>query len=138
MHENLSRLHPVASSSNRSFGWVFVAAFLAVALWPLATNGAPRHWALVVSGVLVLVTALAPALLTLTHRLWMLLGRLLHIVTSPLLLALMFYAVVTPMGWLMRVFGKVTLRLRFDPRADTYWIKRDPPGPSPDSMNNQF
>lgn len=138
MHENLSRLHPVASSSNRSFGWVFVGAFLIIALWPLMTSSTPRPWALVVSGVLVVVTALAPSLLTVPNRLWMRLGKLLHHVTSPVLLAVMFYAVVTPMGWLMRIFRKDALQLHFDPSADSYWIKRDPPGPAPDSMSNQF
>ena len=54
------------------------------------------------------------------------------------MLAFLFYAVVTPMGALMRVFGKDNLRLRRDDADASYWIKRDPPGPKPDSMNHQF
>ena len=55
-----------------------------------------------------------------------------------IVLAIMFYLVVTPMGLLMRAFTKDNLRLRRDPAAGTYWIKREPPGPRPDSMPRQF
>jgi hypothetical protein len=63
---------------------------------------------------------------------------LLHSIVSPVVLAIMFYGVVTPMGVLMRAFGKDSLRLRRSGFAQSYWIKRDPPGPKPDSLNHQF
>jgi hypothetical protein len=53
-------------------------------------------------------------------------------------LAIMFYGVITPMGALMRIFGKDPMRLRHSGSAESYWIKRDPPGPKPESMSNQF
>jgi hypothetical protein len=58
-------------------------------------------------------------------------------IVSPVVLAFLFYAVVTPMGALMRTFGKDSMRLRRG-GAGSYWIKREPPGPKPDSMSNQF
>ena len=137
-HEDLSRTGLVKASSNRAFGWVFTAVFLIVAVWPLASGGALRWWALVVAGLLMLITLAAPALLTVPNRLWMRFGELLHRVVSPVVLAFLFYVVVTPMGLMMRAFGKDPLRLRRAASQASYWIKRDPPGPEPASMSDQF
>jgi len=137
-HEDLSRIHEVKASSNRSFGWVFTAVFLIIGLWPLLHSGAPRWWSLIVAALFMLITLVAPALLALPNRLWLRFGLLLHRIISPIVLAFLFYVVVTPTGILMRVFGKDTLRLRRDDEHDSYWIKRDPPGPKPDSLNHQF
>jgi hypothetical protein len=63
---------------------------------------------------------------------------LLHRIVSPLVLGVMFFGVVTPMGLVMRALGKDPLRLRFDRDARSYWIDRRPPGPAPDTLNNQF
>lgn len=137
-HEDYSREQQVKASSNRAFGWVFTVVFLTVALWPLVSGGAPRWWSLIVSGLVALATVAAPALLTIPNRLWLRFGMLLHRIVSPVVLAIMFYLVVTPMGLLMQVFGKKTLRLNRDAAVGSYWIKRKPPGPEPDSMSNQF
>lgn len=137
-HEDFSRAQHVKSSSNRAFGWVFVTVFLIIALWPLLSGGSLRRWSLIVSGLVMVATVAAPALLTLPNRLWLRFGLLLNRVVSPVVLAIMFYVVVTPMGLLMRMFAKDSLRRRHDASAESYWIKRDPPGPSPDSMPHQF
>ena len=137
-HEDFSRGQHVKASSNRAFGWVFVIVFLIIALWPLFFGGALRWWSLIVSGLVAVVTMAAPALLTIPNRLWLRFGLLLNRVVSPVVLAIMFYLVVTPMGLLMRVFARKTLHLRRDAAAGSYWIKREPPGPKPDSMSNQF
>ena len=137
-HEDFSRAQHVKSSSNRAFGWVFVTVFLIIALWPLLSGGSLRRWSLIVSGLVMVATVAAPALLTLPNRLWLRFGLLLNRVVSPVVLAIMFYVVVTPMGLLMRMFAKDTLRRRRDAAAESYWIKRDPPGPRPDSMPHQF
>jgi hypothetical protein len=137
-HEDFSRSQPVKASSNRAFGWVFVIVFLIIALRPLTFGGAVRWWSLIVSGLVAVVTLAAPALLTIPNRLWQRFGLLLHRVVSPVVLTIMFYMVVTPLGLLMRAFAKGSLHLRFDPSAESYWIKRDPPGPKPNSMNHQF
>lgn len=137
-HEDFSRTHEVKASSNRSFGWVFTAVFLILAVWPLVFGGAVRWWSLCVAVAFALVTIAAPKLLTVPNRLWMRLGLLLNRIISPIALAILFYGVVTPMGALKRVFGKDNLHLRNDASDTSYWIKRDPPGPKPDSMNHQF
>ena len=137
-HEDLSRSQEVKPSSNRAFGWVFTGVFLIIALWPLLFGGALRWWSLIVSGLVALVTMVAPALLAIPNRLWLRFGLLLHSIVSPVVLAVMFYGVVTPTGVLMRAFRKDSLRLRRSSSTQSYWIKRDPPGPKPDSMSKQF
>jgi hypothetical protein len=137
-HEDFSRTHEVKGSSNRAFGWVFVALFAIIGAWPLLFGGAVRWWSLIIGIAILLITLLAPALLTIPNRLWLRLGLLLNLIISPIVLAFLFYVVVTPMGALMRAFGKDNLRLRRSASDASYWIKRNPPGPKPDSMNHQF
>jgi hypothetical protein len=137
-HEDFSRTHAVKASSNRGFGWVFTALFLIIGVWPMLSDGPLRRWSLIVSGIFLLITLAAPALLRLPNRLWLRFGLLLNRIISPVVLAFLFYIVVTPMGALMRLFGKHTVQLRRNDSDGSYWIKRDPPGPKPDSMSNQF
>ena len=137
-HEDFSRTHQVKASSNRSFGWVFTAVFLIVAVSPIFSGGRVRWWSLLVAAAFVAATVAAPRLLALPNRLWMRLGLLLNRIISPVVLAFLFYVVVTPLGALMRVLGKDNLRLRRNASDTSYWIKRNPPGPKPDSMNHQF
>jgi hypothetical protein len=137
-HEDFSRQQQFKASSNRAFGWVFVTVFLIIALWPLVFDGTLRWWSLIAGTLLMLITVGAPSLLTVPNRLWLRFGLLLHRIVSPLVLGIMFYLVVMPMGLLMRSFGKDFLRLRRNDSAESYWIKREPPGPEPGSMSNQF
>jgi len=136
-HEILARDQDIKVSRNRDFGWVFTIVFLVVALWPLLSGGGARLWALIVSGVLLLITLATPGLLALPNRLWQRFGLLLSRVTTPLVLAVMFYAIVVPTGLLRQRLGNDPLRLRKSPDG-SYWITRDPPGPEPGSMSNQF
>ena len=137
-HEDFSRTHQVKASSNRSFGWVFTVVFLIIAVWPLFSGGMLRWWSLFIAAAFVLVTIAAPKLLALPNRLWLRFGLLLNRIISPVVLVFLFYVVVTPMGALMRVFGKDSLRLQRDDSDTSYWIKRNPPGPKPDSLHHQF
>jgi len=136
-HEDLSRTEPVKGPSNRAFGWVFTGVFLIVAAWPLAFGHAPRWWALIISGLLALITLAAPALLTIPNRLWTQFGLLLHRLISPVVLAILFYIVVTPMGLIMRALGKDPLRLRRGTFA-SYWIAREPPGPDAKTFHDPY
>ena len=138
IHEDFSRDQELKTPSNRAFGLVFVAVFLIVALWPLAFGDAPRWWSLIVSALVAAVTIMAPVLLNVPNRLWLRLGLLLNRIVSPVVIGVMFYVVVTPMGVLMRLLGKDVLRLRREQREASYWVKREPPGPKPDSLIHQF
>ncbi len=137
-HEDLSRQEAVKGGSDRAFGLVFTVVFAIVAAWPLLGGGLPHWWALGVSGVFLALALLRPVLLAPLNRLWTRFGLLLHRIVSPLVLGLMFFLVLTPSGWAMRLLGKDPLRLAFEPEAESYWIEREPPGPQADTMINQF
>jgi len=137
-HEDLNRDQHVEGSSDRSFGLVFAAVFLVIAGIPLFHGEAIRWWSAGMAAVFALVALVKPALLSGLNRLWMKLGILLGKVVSPIALGILFYIVITPIGAMIRLGGKDPLRLKFDPDAESYWIPREPPGPPPGSMNNQF
>ena len=111
---------------------------LIVGLWPLIHGEAVRRSPLIAAAAVLVVTLAAPALLRIPNRLWLRFGLLLNRLISPVVLAFLFYVVVTPMGMLMRRFGSDSLRLRRSYTNESYWINRDPPGPKPDSLSNQF
>jgi hypothetical protein len=137
-HEDLSRDQQVEGSSDRSFGLVFAAVFLVIACWPLIDRAVPRWWAFVVAAVFAGIALMRPELLGGLNRLWIRFGVLLGKVVSPIALGVLFYGVLAPMGVVMRLMGKDPLRLKLDSGVNSYWIRRKPPGPPPDSMTNQF
>ena len=137
-HEAFKREEKVEGSSNRSFGVVFAVVFALIAFLPLFHGGAVRLWSLGVAAVFAVLAFAAPNILAPLNRLWTRLGLLLHTVVNPIVLGIMFYLVITPMGLVMRFLGKDPLRLKRDPEASSYWIERVPPGPEPESLGEQF
>jgi hypothetical protein len=93
---------------------------------------------LVVSGGLLAITVTRPSLLHFGNLAWGRLGLLMGAVVNPIVMAVLFFGVVTPMALLMRWMSKDVLRLRWDAQARTYWLPREPPGPDPETMINQF
>lgn len=138
MHEDLNRHDEITVGSERAFGVVFAVVFVVVALWPLLNGAAPRWWALVVAAAFLAAGYLFPIVLKPLNILWFKIGMLMYKVVNPLTMAMLFVTTIIPIGMLMRAMGKDPLRLKLDPDASTYWIERDPPGPEPDSMKNQF
>jgi hypothetical protein len=126
----------VVGPSDRSFGLVFTAVFAIVGLLPLWRGAAPRWWALTGAGVIGLLALVWPRALAPANRLWLRIGLLLHRIVNPVVMGAIFYLVVTPFGFIMRVRQTgLTARLRPDRDAATYWIARDG-GASP--MDQQF
>ncbi len=138
LHENLSRSHVAERGSPRGFGIVFAAVFTVIGLWPLMDGEGARVWALAAGAAFLILALMRPSLLAPLNRLWLGLGAVLHRIVNPLVMGLMFFAVITPTALLLRLMGKDLLRLRFPPGAKSYWIPRQPPGPEPQSMRNQF
>jgi hypothetical protein len=138
-HERLTRSEQVIGSSDRAFGLVFAGFFALLTLLKLWRGWSAWGWVFLGLALAFAAAALlVPGMLAPLNRLWLKLGLLLHKVMTPLVMGLLFYGVVTPMGVLMRLLGKDLLRLKRDPGARTYWIERQPPGPAPDTMKNQF
>jgi hypothetical protein len=137
-HENFQRDDEVKSSSNRQFGLVFAVLFGLVAAWPLLDGRPPRWGSLVLAGIFLILAVALPGVLAPLNRIWFRIGLALHSVVSPIVLGLVFFTTVTPIGLVLRLLGKDPLRRRPEPDAVTYWIERTPPGPSGDSMPRQF
>lgn len=136
--ESHEREKTIEGSSDRVFGLVFAAFFSIMACLPLFSGEALRIWELVLGGVFLSLALLAPSMLARLNRLWIRFGLLLGKMVSPIAMGVLFLLVITPIGWILRLMGKDPLRLKFDPAAASYWIPRNPPGPDPKNMNQQF
>ena len=109
----------------RKFGLILGAIFALIGLWPALVRGAsPRLWALAVAALLVLPALGRPAWLQPAYRAWMALSRVLGWVNTRLILGLVFFALVTPLGLAMRLFGRDALGLRFDRSAASYRVAK--------------
>ncbi|QPJ62559.1 MAG: hypothetical protein G3M70_12025 [Candidatus Nitronauta litoralis] len=137
-HETLDNQHQIKTSTDRSFGFWFSGIFLAIALFIWYKSGDLKTWLLVLSAVFGLSGAVYPSVLAPLNKLWTKLGLLMGKIVSPIVMGIIFFVVVTPMGLFMRLTGKDLLRLKFQPEANSYWIPRDPPGPDPETLSNQF
>jgi len=131
--------HAVEGSSDRVFGLLFAAIFAGIGLWPLVFGGGGlRLWSLVIGAVFLGLALLLPRALSRLNRAWMQLGLLLNRIVSPVAIGIVYYLTLLPTALLMRLFGKLPLQLKYEPEAATYWIMREPPGPDPKSMQDQF
>jgi hypothetical protein len=144
-HEDYDRAHEVKSGSDRGFGLTVGGILLLIAGVRAGFHwayGAPFGWLtplLATAGIVLLgLAAVAPQRLSGPHRAWIKLGLVLFKVVNPIVLGLIYLTTVVPTGLIMRALGRDSLGLKFDRTARTYWIERDPPGPAPDTMTNQF
>jgi len=111
-------------SSNRSFGLVFFAVFLIISTWPLLDNQDIRIWSLIVSLIFLILGILNSNLLKPFNKIWFKFGMFLGSIVSPLVMGLVFFLVVTPTGFIMRLFGKDLLKLKKN-KNNTYWIEKN-------------
>ena len=127
-------MNDVKISSNRSFGVVFFIVFLLIALYPVINNEEIRAWSLIVSLIFLILGLLNSKILNPLNQIWFKFGVLLGRIISPLIMAIIFFFVVTPIGLIMRTLGKDILNLRYNTKK-TYWIEKT--GPK-SKMKNQF
>jgi hypothetical protein len=124
--------------SERNFGLVFAAVFALMGLAPLVHAGGVRLWPLPVAAAFLAVTAVRPGALAPLNRLWFRIGILLGKVMTPVMMGVLFFVVVTPVGLLMRLCGKDPLRLKREPAAKSYWLERSGLGLTAESLKDQF
>ena len=122
-------------SSNRSFGLLFFVVFLIVSLWPLTHEGSIRIWSVIISAVFLILGLINSKLLTPLNVLWFKFGMILGAIISPIVMGIVFFLVVTPIGLILRIMGKDLLNKKYDKEKETYWIKRDT---SIGTMKRQF
>ena len=121
-------------SSNRSFGIVFFVVFFLIALYPLINNEDIRIWSLIISLIFLILGLINSRILTPLNKLWFKFGILLGKIVSPIIMGIIFFLVVTPIGFIMRILGKDVLNLKFNENK-SYWIEKT--GPK-SKMKNQF
>ena len=121
--------------SNRSFGIVFFIVFVLIATYPLINQGEVRIWFLIISFLFLFLGLLNSKILTPLNKLWFRFGLFLGKIISPIIMAVIFFLVVTPIGLLMRLFGKDVLNLKLNKKKSSYWIEKV--GPK-SKMKNQF
>ena len=121
----------------RMFGLMVGGIFSIIGLWPVFIRGdSPRIWAISVGGSLVVLGLALPSSLKHIHRIWMKIGHVLGYVNTRIILGVIFYGLFTPMGVVMRLFGKDSMHRVLEPEANTYRVIRPPR--SRLHMKNQF
>ena len=120
--------------SNKSFGIVFFIVFLLVAIYPLINNSEIRIWSLITAVIFLILGLTNSKVLTPLNKLWFKFGLLLGKIVSPLIMGIIFFLVVTPTAFIMRIIGKDLLNLKFNDKK-TYWIEKTEPK---SKMKNQF
>ena len=120
--------------SNKSFGIVFFVVFLLIAIYPLINNGELRIWSFTISIIFLVLGLINSKVLTPLNKLWFKFGLLLGKMVSPVIMGVIFFLVVTPIAFIMRLAGKDLLNLKFN-KHKSYWIEKT--GPK-SKMKNQF
>jgi len=124
----------VKIGSNKSFGIVFFLVFLLIALYPLIHQESIRFWSIVISFVFLILSFINSSALTPLNKLWFKFGIILGKIISPLVMGLIFFIVVTPIGLLMKILKKDLLNLKFN-KDPSYWVEKTE---TKSKMKNQF
>jgi len=111
-------------SSNRSFGILFFLVFLGFGLWPLTKELSPNIYLIIISVVFLVLGLLNSKLLSPLNEIWIRFGEILGRVIAPLIMALVYFLILTPISLLVRAFGKDLLGLKYSKQQNSYWIKR--------------
>lgn len=110
----------------RSFGLLLGGVFSLIGIWPLLFRGQPiRGWALIAAAMFTLPAVAFPTLLAPVHRIWMAVGHILGTINTRIILSVVFYGMFTPVGLVMRLYGRDTMALRFDPSVQSYRIRKE-------------
>ncbi len=111
-------------SSNRSFGILFFIVILAFGLWPITKNNNPNLYLIIISIIFLVLGILNSKILTPFNNLWIKFGEVLGRIIAPVVMALVYFTILTPISLLLKIFGKDLLGLKSSKKINTYWIKR--------------
>jgi len=141
LHENYRDEEPTKAGSDRAFGCTVGGMLMLIGATKAFVAGAISSVVCLIfaSGALLLLLGIvAPSRLSTLNRVWLKAGTVIAKVVNPIILALLFFLVVTPMAFFMRIVGKRPLRLAADRTAATYWIECEPPAGGESTMKRQF
>tara|TARA_B100001057_G_scaffold469807_1_gene530487 strand:- start:394 stop:771 length:378 start_codon:yes stop_codon:yes gene_type:complete len=122
------------TTTNKNFGIVFFIVFLLISVYPLINDENIRIWSLIISFIFLILGLLNSKLLNPLNNIWFKFGLFLGRIISPIIMSIIFFFVVTPIGILMKLLNKDLLNLKFN-KDKTYWIEKS--GPK-SKMKNQF
>ncbi len=137
-YEDISKPDDILIGSERSFGIVFAVVFSIIGLFPLWSAAPVQLWGLIIAAVFLVLAFAWPKALRPLNKIWFQFGLVLHKIVNPIIMGLIFFGCVMPIGLLLRLFGKKPLALEFDAHVNSYWIHRPSPSPEPNSMKRQF
>jgi len=121
--------------NNRGFGLLFFIVFLLIGLWPLLKGDNPRIYFFPIAFLFLVLGIINSKILTPLNKLWIKFGEQLGKVIAPIVMALVYFIVLTPISLLIKLSKKDLLKVKFSNKLETYWIKRIKDlGP----MNKQF
>ena len=111
-------------SSNRSFGILFFLVFLGFGLWPLTKEMSPNIYLIIISVIFLILGLLNSRLLSPLNNLWIKFGEMLGKIIAPIVMAVVYFLILTPISLLVRLFGKDLIEMKFNNNVKSYWIKR--------------
>ena len=114
-----------SQSSNRSFGLLFFIVFIVVGLWPVIKGETANIYLILISLFFLIFGLINSKILSPFNKAWIKLGEILGLIIAPIIMALVYFIILTPISLIVRIFGKDLLSLKFLKEQDTYWIKRE-------------
>ena len=111
-------------SSNRSFGLLFFIVFIVVGLWPVIKGETANIYLILISLFFLIFGLINSKILSPFNKAWIKLGEILGLIIAPIIMALVYFIILTPISLIVRMLGKDLLGLKFLKKQDTYWIKR--------------
>ena len=121
--------------NNKGFGLLFFAVFLIIGLWPLINGESPRIVFFIIGLIFLILGLVNSKILTPLNKAWVKLGELLGKIIAPIVMAGVYFIVLTPISIIVRLFAKDLLKVKFSDKSKSYWIKRDK---DLGSMDKQF
>tara|TARA_B100000767_G_scaffold68834_1_gene65423 strand:+ start:467 stop:847 length:381 start_codon:yes stop_codon:yes gene_type:complete len=113
-----------SKSSNRSFGLLFFIVFLVIGLWPLKNGESLNIYLILIALIFFTLGLINSKLLSPLNNTWVKFGEILGMIIAPIIMALVYFVILTPVSLIVRMFGKDLLGLKFIKKKSTYWIKR--------------
>mgnify|MGYP001350602347 CR=1 FL=1 len=124
-----------SKANNRAFGLLFFIVFLLISFWPLLKGESPIIYLFPIAILFLILGLINSKILTPLNRFWIKFGELLGRFIAPIVMAIVYFIILTPLSILVRLLGKDLLKVKFSNKVNSYWIKRIKDlGP----MNKQF
>ena len=110
-------------SSNRSFGLLFFVVFFLIGIWPLFKENDYRLWSFIISIIFLFLGLFNSKLLKPLNKLWIKFGEILGKIIAPIVMMIVFFIVLTPLSFIVKLFIKDLLKIKFI-KNNSYWIIR--------------